>query len=55
MISDILESFLREGIIRYSHFYETNILPTGKEVPVSRMRLLFVARDKKELRSIEDE
>lgn len=49
-ITDILESFAREGVIKYEHFYETNILPTGKEVPVPRMRLMFVARDKKELR-----
>ena len=54
-ITDILESFAREGVIRYEHFYETNILPTGKEVPIPRMRLMFVARDKKELRSVEDE
>lgn len=51
-ITDILESFAREGVIKYEHFYETNILPTGKEVPIPRMRLMFVARDKKELRQI---
>ena len=51
-ITDILESFAREGVIRYEHFYETNILPTGKEVPIPRMRLMFVARDKKELRQV---
>ena len=49
-ITDILESFAREGVITYEHFYETNILDSGKEVPSPRMRLLFVARDKKELR-----
>ena len=48
-ITDILESFAREGVIRYEHFYETNILPTGKEAPTPRMRLMFVASDKKEL------
>lgn len=48
-ITDILESFAREGVIKYEHFYETNILSNGKEVPVPRMRLMFVARDKKEL------
>lgn len=51
-ITDILESFAREGVIKYEHFYETNILSNGKEVPVPRMRLMFVARDKKELPSI---
>ena len=49
-MTDILESFAREGVIKYEHFYETNILTSGKEVPVPRMRLMFVARDKKELR-----
>lgn len=52
MISDILESFAREGVIKYEHFYGTAILPTGKEVPSPRMRLLFVARNKGELRSV---
>ena len=51
-ITDILESFAREGVIKYEHFYETNILASGKEVPVPRMRLMFVARDKKELREV---
>lgn len=51
-ITDILESFAREGVITYEHFYETNILDSGKEVPSPRMRLLFVARDKKELRQV---
>ena len=52
VITDILESFAREGVITYEHFYETNILDSGKEVPSPRMRLLFVARDKKELRQV---
>lgn len=51
-ITDILESFAREGVIKYEHFYETNILASGKEVPVPRMRLMFVARDKRELREV---
>lgn len=51
-ITDILESFAREGVIQYEHFYDIEILPTGKEVPVPRMRLMFVARDKKELRAV---
>ena len=51
-MTDILESFAREGVIKYEHFYETNILASGKEVPVPRMRLMFVARDKKELRQV---
>lgn len=48
-ISDILESFGREGVIKVERFYETHILASGKEVPVPRMRLVFVARDKKEI------
>ena len=51
-ITDILESFFREGVIKYEHFYETNILPSGKEVPVPRMRLIFVAKNKNELQAI---
>ena len=49
MITDILESFGREGVIKIEHFYETNVFASGKEVPVPRMRLVFVARDKKEI------
>ena len=49
MITDILESFGREGVIKIERFYETNVLASGKEVPVPRMRLVFVARDKKEI------
>lgn len=48
-ITDILESFGREGVIKVEHFHEIHILASGKEVPVPRMRLVFVARDKKEI------
>ena len=53
MMSDILESFQREGIIKFSEYYETIITSTGKEVPTPKKQLNFVAVKKAELRELE--
>lgn len=49
IVNNILESFLREGVIKYETFYEEIILPNGKTVPSPRKRLTFVAVSKQEL------
>lgn len=48
MIEDILNSFYREGIIKWREVIET-ITRGGKAVPRIRKELLFVAQHKKEL------
>lgn len=53
MMSDILESFQREGIIKFSEYYENIITSTGKEVPIPKKQLNFVAVKKAELRELE--
>lgn len=50
MVSDILESLNREGIINFETFYETLILSDGKEIRTPKKRLLFVAAKKDELK-----
>ena len=50
MVSNILESFQREGVIRYEEFSEMMIDSNGNEVPSPKKRLIFVAKSKKELR-----
>lgn len=53
MITNILESFQREGIIQIENYYEEIITNTGKTVPSPRKRLLFVAQVKGDLKLIE--
>lgn len=54
IITNILESFSREGVIRYETFHEPIITNEGKVVPAPKKRLLFVASSKKELPAVED-
>lgn len=49
VVNNILESYLREGVIKYETFYEEITLPDGKTVPSPRKRLTFVAVSKQEL------
>lgn len=52
-VSNIIESFKREGVIDYVDFYETKIdETTGKQIQYPQRRLLFVAQKKEELRKI---
>lgn len=53
MITNILESFQREGIIQIENYYEEIITNTGKIVPSPKKRLLFVAQVKNDLKPIE--
>lgn len=50
MVSNVLESLQREGIISYEEFYEKMILKTGQEINSPKKRLLFVASKKSELK-----
>lgn len=50
MVSNILESFKREGVIDYEEFYEVRIDNYGKEIPTPKKRLKFVAKSKSELK-----
>ena len=52
IITNILESFQREGIIKYETFYEEIITNSGISVPSPRKRLLFVAQVKGDLKQI---
>lgn len=49
VVNNVLESYLREGVIKYETFYEEITLPNGKTVPSPRKRLTFVAVSKQEL------
>ena len=49
IVNNILESFLREGVIKFENYYEEILLNNGKTVPSPRKRLLFVAQTKNEL------
>ena len=51
MVSNILESFSREGIIKFEEKYDLVISPTGKEVPSPKKYLMFVATTKKEIKN----
>lgn len=53
MMTNILESFQREGIIQIENYYEEIITNTGKIVPSPRKKLLFVAQVKGDLKPIE--
>lgn len=50
VVSNILESFKREGVINYDEFYETRIDNAGREIPTPKKRLVFVAKSKDELK-----
>lgn len=50
MVSNILESYSKEGVIQCEYFYEKNISENGKEIPVPKIRLLSVARRKSEIK-----
>lgn len=52
MISNILESFQREGIINYVEYYDELITHAGVQVPTPKKRLMFVAQIKNDLKSI---
>lgn len=52
MITNILESFAREGIISYQEYYEERIDNSGKSLPTPKKRLTFVAQTKDQLRKI---
>ena len=49
IVNNILESFSREGVIKFENFYEEILLNNGKTVPSPRKRLIFVAQTKNEL------
>lgn len=53
VITNILESFQREGIIKYESYYEEVISSSGVSIPSPRKRLLFVAQVKGDLKPIE--
>lgn len=50
MVSNILESFQREGVINYEEYFEEKITDDGKSVPTPKKRLTFVAKSKNELK-----
>ena len=50
MITNILESFQREGVINYEEEYEEHIMNDGNITPTPKKRLYFVARRKSELK-----
>lgn len=52
MISNVLESLSREGVIKYEEYYEAHIDNTGKSIPTPKKKLIFVARSKNELSAI---
>ena len=49
MVSNILESFRREGVIVYEDFYEEKLMDNGNTIPTPKKKLLFVAKSKSEL------
>lgn len=50
VVSNILESFKREGVINYEEYYELRIDNSGREIPTPKKRLVFVAKSKSELK-----
>ena len=50
IVSNILESFQREGVINYEEEYEEHIMNNGTITPTPKKRLYFVARSKSELK-----
>lgn len=51
-VSNVLESFAREGVIKYENYYEEHINDDGKSVPTPKKKLLFVAKSKNELPAV---
>lgn len=51
MITNILESFSREGVIIFEELYESKILSNGLEVPSPKKYLKFIATTKQEIKS----
>lgn len=49
MVSNILESLSREGVIRYENYFEDCIANNGIVVPTPKKKLVFVAKSKSEL------
>lgn len=52
VVSNVLESLAREGIIKYEDFYDESIDQSGNVVPVPKKKLIFVARSKSELPAV---
>lgn len=50
MVSNILESFSREGVMKIQEYYEEKILDDGTTTPTPKKKLLFVAGTKSELK-----
>lgn len=51
-VSNILESFAREGVIKIETYYEAHVDGNGITTPTPKKRLLFVARSKNELSAV---
>lgn len=51
MITNILESFWREGVIDYEEYYEKREDNNGNIIPMPQKRLLFVAEHKQQLKT----
>ena len=52
MSSNILESFKREGVIDYAEYYEQRIDNAGKQIPMPKKALVFVASSKSDLKTV---
>ena len=52
IVRNVLESFAREGVIKYEDFYETIIQNDGTSIQTPHKRLIFVASSKKELPNV---
>lgn len=52
MVSNVLESLSREGVIRYENYFEEYVADNGCIVPTPKKRLLFVAKSKNELPAV---
>lgn len=52
MVSNILESFKREGVIDYTEYYEIKIDNCGRQIPTPKKALVFVASHKSELKPV---
>lgn len=49
MVTNILESFKREGVINYLEYYETRVDNYGRQIPTPKKALTFVASSKEQL------
>lgn len=52
MVSNILESFKREGVIDYNEYYEQRVDTCGRQVPMPKKALVFVASNKNQLKQL---